>query len=151
MQRSTKPLNTLAPAAEKTLLLVGGARNIHGTRISKRVKCYKCGTVDYITARPRGGQSCCRTCAQEVMNAFEIGIRVPKTLVKKSCFNCKASFELPVTAQLRDKAKPLCSNCMRGFEIWRGSLEMSPDNRQEMNLEKRRSGALLRKKSTLKK
>ncbi|MDA0712739.1 MAG: hypothetical protein O2897_01990 [bacterium] len=133
--------------AEKPLLIVGGSRNAHGTRISKRVKCFKCGAVDYILARPKDGKPCCKACAKELMNVVEEGSRIPKELVKKNCFNCQSEFELPKTARIKEGG-PLCPNCKKGFEIWRGSLGMSPEGRDDMQLEKRTSGTLLRKKTS---
>lgn len=140
-----KPLSRPIPVFEKAPLFVGGARNVHGTRISKRVNCHKCGAVDYITARPRGQKPCCKSCAKEAMHAFEVGERVPKAVLKKQCYNCKADFDLPAAAKLKED-KALCSNCLNGFEIWRGSLAMCPESRKDMQFEKRRSGTLLRKK-----
>ncbi len=142
-QRIMKPVN-MVNAEGKATLFVGGARNVHGTRISKRVKCHHCGEMDYIAARPRGQPVCCRACAKKMFNAHDVGVKIPMPLLKKHCFVCRASFNLPITAVLRDR-KPLCQNCLQGFDVWRGSLDMSPDSREQMTCETRRSGTLLRK------
>ncbi len=142
-QRNMKPV-TSTHVDGRAALFIGGARNVHGTRISKRVKCHKCGEMDYIAARPKGQPACCRSCAKQMFNAHDVGVRIPMPLLKKYCFVCRAPFNLPITAILRDK-KPLCQDCMKGFDVWRGSLDMSPDSREHMTCEKRRSGTLLRK------
>ncbi len=133
-----------AQSESRPTLFVGGARNVHGTRISKRVKCHHCAEMDYIAARPKGQPACCRSCAKKMFNAHDVGVRIPMPLLKKHCFVCRAPFNLPITAMLRDK-KPLCPDCLQGFDVWRGSLDMSPNSREQMTCETRRSGTLLRK------
>lgn len=129
----------------KTLLNVGGARNVHGTRISKRVKCTKCGCEDHITSRPSKTQGAfCRACALTTLNALEVGKKAPRDMKEHACSNCKKNFSLPVHVVL--KKDSLCPNCLHGFETWRGSLEMPVAERETMILEQRKSGMLLRKK-----
>lgn len=131
----------------KSPLLVGGARNSHGTRICRKVTCQKCGVEDHITSRPKEGKDMlCRKCAQAQLRAFDSGIRVPKPMMKKRCGVCRCEFELPVGLKVRGD-KPLCSNCMKGFDVWQGSLDMSPAERERMTLETRRSGTMLRRRS----
>lgn len=128
----------------KTLLNVGGTRNVHGTRIARRVKCDKCGQEDHITARPsRTRGTFCRACALETLNALEVGKKAPRDMKAHVCSNCKCGFALPVHVEL--KKDSLCPACLRGFETWRGSLEMSVDARESMSCEVRKSGVLLRK------
>jgi hypothetical protein len=147
MNRSQTSRPPMRGIALKTPLLVGGARNVHGTRICKRVKCEKCGVEDYITSRPKSGkETWCRSCAQELLHAFDSGVRIPTPLVKKRCGICACIFDLPVTARVKGP-RPLCSNCMKGFEVWQGSLDMSPQMREQMTLESRRSGTMLRKRN----
>lgn len=131
----------------RTPLIVGAERNAHGTRISRRIKCDKCGELDHIASRPQKGKAIwCRTCAKLAANVFDIGVVIPTPMVKKRCSVCRCLFELPVSVQIRDGKKPTCKNCMKGFDVWRGSLDMTPENREKMELETRQSGTLLRKR-----
>ena len=129
----------------KTLLNVGGTRNAHGTRISKRIKCQKCGQEDHITSRPSETHGAfCRACALLAMNALEVGKKAPRNMKQHLCSNCHQNFALPVHVEI--KKDSLCPNCLKGFDIWRGSLDMSVQARENMSCEKRKPGVLLRKK-----
>lgn len=128
-------------------LRVGGARNVHGTRISKRITCEKCGAEDHIVSRPQKGRPVwCRACAQEAIQAFEIGVQMPFQKVEKICSVCGCTFLFPAHIVPKNE-QLLCLDCLKGFDIWRGSVNMSPETREKMTLETRPSGTLLRKKS----
>ncbi|MBH1989061.1 MAG: hypothetical protein I8H75_04750 [Myxococcaceae bacterium] len=128
----------------KTLLNVGGTRNAHGTRIARRITCDKCGQQDHITARPsRTHGTFCRACALEVLNALEVGKKAPRDLKELCCSNCQRSFTLPVHVEI--KKGTLCPSCLRGFETWRGSVNMSASDRASLHCEVRKSGVMLRK------
>src|SRR3989338_5334727 len=108
----------------RTLLNVGGTRNIHGTRISRYIQCQKCGQKDHITSRPSRTQGAfCRTCALQALNALEVGRKAPRDMKQHLCSNCHQRFALPVHVEI--KKDGLCPNCLKGFDIWRGSLDMS--------------------------
>ena len=128
----------------KTLLNVGGTRNVHGTRISRRIKCDKCGCEDHITSRPSRTQGAfCRACALGIMNALEVGKKAPRDMKQHTCSNCRRSFGLPVHIEIKKDC--LCPDCLHGHEIWRGSLDMPVDARETMSCELRKSGVLLRR------
>lgn len=130
----------------KTLLNVGGTRNAHGTRISRRIKCEKCGCEDHITSRPSRTQGAfCRACALAIMNALEVGKKAPREMKQHICSNCRQNFVLPIHIEIKKDC--LCPNCLHGHEIWRGSLDMPVDVRESMSCELRKSGVLLRKSS----
>lgn len=120
-------------------LRVGGARNQHGTRVTRRVTCVSCGEVDY-TAVGAGSSPRCRKCAKQELGAFEQSVRVPPMLMKITCFQCKTVCELP--SWLAQKEDALCGDCARGFELWRGTMGSAATG----ELELRRSGTVLRRR-----
>lgn len=129
----------------KKYLLVGGARNNYGTRISKRVLCQNCGKEDHITCRPsKDFGSYCRKCAIEIMNAIEIGSKIKRKMKSHVCMQCCVEFALPVN--MIPKKGCICSNCLKGFEIWNGSLPADSNTKISFKIEKRPSGVLIRKK-----
>ncbi|MEI6790544.1 MAG: hypothetical protein WCK42_05125 [Myxococcaceae bacterium] len=128
----------------KTQLNVGGTRNVHGTRISKRIKCQKCGLEDHITSRPSRTQGAfCRACALITMNALEVGKKPARNMKEHVCSNCRQNFALPVHIEI--KKDSLCPACLHGHETWRGSLSMPVEARENMTCELRKPGVLLRK------
>ena len=100
---------------------VGGARGAHGTRISRRVKCARCGKVDHIGVRVRdAAHAYCRACAQEVLLAYEVGVARPDPeRAALSCPICQASFVPPPNLP-EDVDDVLCRDCLRGFAGWQG-------------------------------
>ncbi|MBL4817674.1 MAG: hypothetical protein JKY15_00395 [Deltaproteobacteria bacterium] len=124
--------------------MVGGARNPHGTRISRKVTCQKCGKEDHITTRPSKTLGAfCRACAVEALKVVDDGKKSPRVMKDHSCSNCQQIFRLPAHIELEKES--LCFDCLKGFEAWSGSAEMTPDMRASIKLEKRSSGVMLRK------
>lgn len=127
------------PPSGPELIRVGAARNEHGTRIACRITCISCGAADYVSVRA-GHSPRCRACARKELNAFEQGVRPPRNLTQVSCFQCKQSCELP--DWLAKKDNPLCKDCAKGFELWRGAIGST----QSSSFEERRSGIVLRRR-----
>src|SRR3989338_4748421 len=133
----------MKPAA---LLHVGGFRNAHGTRIAKRVHCSACGAEDHITSRhsrTRGGLAYCRACARKLINAIEVGTKAPRQMKGHRCSNCQQDFQLPVHVKIEKGC--LCPSCLKGFETWQGSKEMTVEERANLHCEIRQPGLLLRR------
>lgn len=147
--------NHRAPRADRTdkvSRVVGRPRNAHGTRISTRVLCSACGAVDFVAVRSKGKESVyCRPCAQTYLGAFEAGVKTPEKKNSYSCEQCKGTFEGQIDMQRKREAGEavLCPDCFRGFEVWRGPLGASPEARNAMSLERRRSGVMLRRGSKI--
>jgi len=125
-------------------LIVGGERNGHGTRISRKVVCTKCQKVDYVAvSRSKKGESLfCRDCAKSVMSAYEKGTKIKPQMEAVVCTQCSKPFEYPRFAP-RD-GPILCSDCHKGFEVWRGSLLAPVHDREMESLARRPAGTLLR-------
>ncbi len=129
----------------KTTLWVGGARNAHGTRISRKVTCTKCGVEDFITSRPsKTNGALCRSCAQTEIGAIEMGKKAPRVMAQHTCSNCKCHFALP--ARIKLEKDSLCPACLKGHDIWRGSADMTVEERDSLSFETRKSGVMLRRK-----
>ncbi len=127
--------------------VIGGARNTHGTRICKRVTCEKCGSEDFIAARPKSGKGVfCRECAKGLLLAFEPSVHIPVPALEAKCGQCGTVFALPEKAKKQDDETWLCIDCLRGFEVWRGSLAHDPSARGTGTLEVRSPGLMLRRK-----
>lgn len=124
-------------------LLVGGQRNAHGTRISRRIVCSECSALDYITVRPKEGGMLCRECARKNFAAYEVGVFVPRAKQEVFCGQCSVGFLLPV--EVERHAGLLCPDCKKGFEIWRGSRDSDPESREAKVLLKTKSGLILRR------
>jgi hypothetical protein len=115
---------------------VGGARNEHGTRV---------GLVDHVAFAPRdASKALCRSCAKEVLDIYEAGMKVRVATRKTNCNLCGTPFDLPVTAE--DDGDPLCKSCLQGFTSWQGSVDTPFSERQATVLESRASGTVVRKK-----
>lgn len=101
--------------------MVGGARNGHGTRICRRIVCARCEETDYISVRTKSSTNAlCRKCARILIAAYEEGVQVrfQRTLIQ--CSRCSKECEVP--DRLKGESEVLCLDCLRGFEVWRGSL-----------------------------
>jgi hypothetical protein len=129
------------------VLVVGGERNEHGTRISRKVTCQKCGKGDYIAvSRTKNAASLfCRDCAKSEIKAFEKGTRIKPEMASVCCGQCKRAFDFPKAAQNSRRETPLlCRDCYRGFEVWSGSLQSPGAVRDLAEFSRRPSGTLLR-------
>ena len=125
--------------------IVGGPRNKHGTRISKRVLCTRCGKNDYVQFVPQDkSKVLCRDCAVQILRTYEEGAHIRMETRTVACNLCGTPFGMPITAV--DDGDPLCINCLRGFTTWQGSIDAPFAERQNTVVETRSSGALLRKK-----
>ncbi|MCP4502346.1 MAG: hypothetical protein GY822_20515 [Deltaproteobacteria bacterium] len=125
---------------------VGGERNDHGTRVARRVICNRCQAVDHVSYLDKDKDfALCRTCAEEMMNVFEVGRKKRMATREVDCNLCGVPFGLPVTAE--DDGDPLCDNCLKEWMGWQGSLDMTYDERNENALEKTRPGIALRRKN----
>jgi RNase P subunit RPR2 len=125
----------------------GGPRNEFGTRVARRVTCARCGTSDHVPYVPKDpSKALCRTCAAEVLSTYEAGVRVRTPTRKTTCNLCGAPFDLPISAE--DDGDPLCPSCLRGFTSWQGSVDVPFEERQQVVVEERLSGALVRKRKT---
>jgi predicted nucleic acid-binding Zn ribbon protein len=114
---------------------VGGARNAHGTRISKRIACMRCGASDHVAFAPKdAARALCRVCAAEVLKTYEVGVTLPADMRGATCSLCASAFSVPKRVQ--DDGKLLCPNCLRGFAVWQGSIDAPPDERGERTLDK---------------
>jgi len=126
--------------------VVGGERNEHGTRISRRVECSRCGKVDHVPwgKRDRKG-ALCRSCAAETLKAFEIGTKKKVETRPVTCNLCGKPFDLPKNVE--DDGDLLCVTCLRGFFAWQGDVDSSWEDRAKLRSESRPSGTLLRRRN----
>jgi hypothetical protein len=141
-------LETTIEKNHRNSRVVGRPRNDHGTRISTRITCSACGTVDFVAVRSKGKESIyCRSCAQNYLDAFEVGIARPGKKNCYTCEQCKGTFEGQIDVRRKQDSgeSVLCPDCFRGFEVWRGPLGSTPETRKAMSLERRRSGVMLRR------
>jgi formylmethanofuran dehydrogenase subunit E len=139
-----KPADRDAPDEQRKPIQVGGTRNEHGTRISRRIDCMRCGKSDHVSFSPKDrSKALCRACAEEVLNAYEVGVRAPKETRIIECCVCSTPFDLPV--EVEDDGEMVCRNCLRGFMSWQSSLKTPIEDRGRS--EARRSGTRIRKKS----
>lgn len=145
MKKKSVRKNQPKDAKHSKTLVLGRARNAHGTRVCRAVTCTKCGSRDYASVRRHNREKVyCRPCARRELNAHESGIKTHRAGVLQACSLCKVEFELG-TAIKKDAGEVLCFDCLSGFEVWRGSLKMAPDQRQQGQIERRKNGVLLRK------
>lgn len=139
-----KPRETKSKSPKrKDFVRVGGARNEHGTRLSKRVTCSHCGKEDYVSKRAKD-YVLCRACAAQILNAYEEGVRVPTDMTTISCAQCGQDFACPTFILQKDEKELLCYDCMRGFDTWRGAAKQQ-DKQKDTVIEVRRTGTALRK------
>lgn len=133
----------------KTPLIIGGVRNEHGTRISRKVTCEKCKQVDYVSvSRAKKGDGLfCRNCAKNEIGAFEEGTRIKPEMALVSCAQCAKPFDFP--KWIHKQGPLMCSDCHKGFEVWQGSLHTPLDERSSNILQRRPAGTVLRKKASL--
>jgi len=140
---------------------VGGDKNAHGTRVLRKVKCSKCSKLDFISFVPgRGKEAFCKSCAETLCNALEVGQAEKIKFVKKNCPNCAQPYEIEseklayIEEQKKrvrlkrpdEEDKPmLCPNCYMGFELWSGKKDSNQNLPSSLGLSKRKSGAILRK------
>jgi CxxC-x17-CxxC domain-containing protein len=133
------------PDAERKPIFVGGRRNEFGTRISRRIDCSRCGAEDHVPYVPKNeARVLCRSCAKEVLAAYEVGQKVKTPTRAESCNLCGAPFQMPTSVP--DDGDPLCPSCLRGFTTWSGSLDTPWEERQATVMEERRPGLVVRKK-----
>jgi hypothetical protein len=115
---------------------VGGARNAFGTRITKRVACARCGQADHVAFVPKdANRALCRTCAVEVLKAYEVGVQTPTPMQDLSCSLCHRAFQLP--AKVENTGELLCRDCLRGFAVWQGPIGQAAEERSEQPLERK--------------
>lgn len=126
----------------------GGERNIHGTRVRRRIECSKCGAEDYVSVNPANKRLVvmCRSCAQKELGTYEMGVQPPEKTRTYECDQCKVRFELPARVFIYKGETVLCPDCIKGFDVWRGSKDISPQERQSMQLQRRKAGTMLRKR-----
>ena len=137
-----KPMRGVAP--EDGPRFVGGARNEHGTRVARRVTCTRCGNVDHVAYAPKDStKALCRTCAMQVLETYESGVKVRMPTRRTTCNLCGVPFDLPVAAE--DDGDPLCKNCLLGFTTWQGSVDRTFEERTNTVIEARPSGTVVRK------
>lgn len=107
--------------------VVGAPRNEFGTRLCQRVQCEKCEKVDYVPVRVNAARNrFCRDCAEKFLHAYDQGRHIAEREVFRVCGQCRRDFLVKeFLAEKRDDL--LCSDCFRGFEVWRGS---ALDNRR---------------------
>lgn len=131
------------------VLIVGGERNEHGTRICRKITCGKCQKVDYVAVSrtKKGDTFYCRDCAKTEISAYEKGTRVKCEMVDVNCGQCAKVFTYPKA--FKRNGSLLCSDCYSGFEVWRGSLEQAVHERDMSNLARRPAGTLLRSNRSL--
>jgi len=122
--------------------IVGGERNGHGTRISRKITCQKCGKLDYVAVSRTKASAFCRDCAKTEMRAYEKGTKIDCEKMEVSCCQCKKTFDFPKLAKNVDSL--LCRDCYQGFEIWNGSLAAPRTESDLANFSRRPSGVLLR-------
>jgi hypothetical protein len=127
-------------------LIVGGSRNEHGTRICRKVTCVKCLEVDHVpvSRSKKSDQLYCRKCAILEMGAHEKGTRIKSEMAEVKCAQCAKTFEFPT--RLIRRGPLFCSDCHKGFEVWRGSKATPVDERNATSISRRPAGTLLRKK-----
>jgi CxxC-x17-CxxC domain-containing protein len=139
--RGEAPAST-SPSGAK---FVGGPRNEHGTRIARRIKCSRCGKSDHVPFVPKdAARALCRDCAAEMLKTFEVGVKVRMPTKPAVCNLCGAPFDLPITAE--DDGDPLCSNCLKGFTTWQGSVDKPFEERSQTVTEPSLGGTLVRKR-----
>lgn len=134
-----RPVEDDAPA------FVGGPKNQFGTRVARRITCSRCGEVDHVPHAPRDlSRALCRSCAREVLKTYEAGTRVPVPMQPAVCSLCKKPFALPAKVELTDEI--LCPDCLRGFATWTGGIDSAWESRQDVVLEQRVGGTLVRRR-----
>ncbi|MCC7074718.1 MAG: hypothetical protein IT383_25640 [Deltaproteobacteria bacterium] len=126
-------------------VFIGGPKNEFGTRVARRITCSRCGAVDHVPHAPRKlERALCRACAVEVLKTYEVGTRMPVQTRPAVCSLCKKPFALPVKVELTDEI--LCPDCLRGFATWTGGIDTTWDQRQDVVIEARVSGTLVRRR-----
>lgn len=124
---------------------IGGPKNQFGTRVARRITCSRCGNVDHVPHAPRDiSRALCRACAAEVLKTYEVGTRAPVETQPAVCSLCKKPFILPARVELTDEI--LCPDCLRGFATWAGAIDASWESRQDVVVEQRVGGTLVRRR-----
>lgn len=101
--------------------VVGMARNDFGTRLCQRVQCEKCGKTDYVPVRVASSKSqFCRDCAERVLAAYDQGRQIAEKKINCTCEQCHRPFQVSESVANK-KSELLCIDCLRGFDVWRGS------------------------------
>lgn len=140
-----RPKPTAQDDGLKPVKRIGGARSEFGTRISRRVDCARCGRSDHVPYVPRERErALCRSCAAEVLRAYEHGVKARVPTRPATCNLCGTPFDLPITAE--DDGDLLCPSCLRGWTSWQGSLETPYEERASKAVESRRAGTKLRRR-----
>jgi hypothetical protein len=143
-RRDRNPEDIVPPV--KPVTRVGGKRNEFGTRVARRVDCARCGRSDHVAYIPKEmGRALCRGCAAEVLSAYEHGVKAQVPMRDANCNLCGIPFTLP--AAVEDDGDLLCPNCLKGWTTWQGSVDTPHQERTQTQLENRRSGTKLRRRS----
>ncbi len=101
---------------------VGAARTEFGTRLCQRVQCEKCAKVDYVPVRvAQAKNQFCRDCAEKFLAAYDQGRQIAERQVNRICGQCHRDFMIKESVALK-KEELMCIDCLRGFEVWRGSV-----------------------------
>lgn len=114
---------------KRTAHIVGAERNAFGTRLCQRIECSRCSKVDYVAKKITGAKTIyCRDCAERFLETFESGRQVLEKQIKRRCEQCNIEFTISEAIALK-KEELQCKDCLRGFEIWRGKLRQTSQNR----------------------
>jgi hypothetical protein len=144
-KRTPRDRSRPAAADPNARRVIGGQRNEHGTRVSRRIDCQRCGKSDHVPwTKNNEPFALCRTCAAEVLATFEVGLKERVKTNHVDCNLCGKPFDIPVTVE--DDGDLLCRSCLRGFMDWQGDLDTPYAERTERTSQPRRSGTLLRRR-----
>jgi len=109
--------------------IVGMPRNEFGTRLCQRVTCDKCHKVDYVPVRVGAkSDALCRDCAERILLAYDAGRHIQEKTVSCQCHQCNRTFALAESVYEKVE-QALCTDCYRGFEVWRGKADITSQAR----------------------
>ena len=110
--------------------VVGAERNAFGTRLCQRIECSRCHKVDYVAKKIAGARIIyCRSCAERFLESYESGRVIAEKQIKRVCGQCKKEFNISeAIAQKKDDLQ--CRDCYRGFEVWRGKISSTDQNKE---------------------
>lgn len=109
--------------------IVGAPRNEHGTRLSQRVECSKCNKTDYVPVKlDKAKAAFCRECAEKLLFAYDQGRHIAQREISCRCAQCHRDFAMAEDIAQK-KQEPLCPDCYRGFDVWRGKAAVSKNSR----------------------
>jgi len=140
--------STINNTQDEPALFIGGAKNVHGTLFRRRIVCTECGRLDYIAkCLGKKNRAFCRLCAKTFLGIHEVGTQLQRKTVQRTCAKCNEPFQLPAEAKV--KKDVWCSDCLKGFDVWRGFIGESADLRRNAKLEVREAGTLLRRQNRI--